>query len=250
MLPLTFRFAIPFFCLCALASFSCGEQPMPQAQLQESPESITEDMGKHFEQVSSIQKAVIRGDLHDVPGPANWMSANHTMLGAPEGWGPHIQEMRSAARTAAQAKAFDSAASATASMSRACGKCHEALSAAPRIPELGTKGLPPEDVVSTVPHMLRHYWAAEQMWIGIVNPSEESWNKGTEALDILPLGPTKLTEDGEVTTDVADWANAVHEISSQMVSANDWDSRAELYGKLLATCAQCHQKLGLAINLS
>jgi cytochrome c553 len=249
MLPRTYRIAILILCFCAFALYSCGEQPAPQAQPQQSTESITEDMGKHFEQVFSIQKAVIRGDLEDVPGAANWMAANHTLLGAPEGWGPHIKELRTAARTAAQAQDFKSAASATASMSRACGTCHEAEGATPRMPELGTKGLPPTDQVNTVPHMLRHYWAIEQMWIGIVNPSEDSWNKGAEALADAPLEPQKMTDNAEMTPDVGNWAKAVHEISDKTAQAKDWDSRARLYGELLATCAQCHQKLELAINL-
>lgn len=250
MLPLTFRFTMLLSCICALALFSCAEQPIQQAPPQELPENITEDMGKHFEQVSSIQKAVIRDDLDAVSAAANWLSANHTMVGAPEGWGPHIQEMRSFARAASEAKSVEAAASTLASMSRACGKCHEALEAEPRIPELGAKGLPPKDPAETVPHMLRHYWAVDQLWIGIVNPSEQSWNKGTEALDTVPLGPLKMTDDEEITTDVGDWAKAVHEISAQAAMAQDWDSRARLYGELLATCAQCHQKLEVEPELS
>lgn len=86
MLPRIYRFAVLFLCLCAFALCSCDKQPAPQAQPRQSTEPITEDMGKHFEQVSSIQKAVIRGDLDDVSGAANWMAANHSLLGAPEGW--------------------------------------------------------------------------------------------------------------------------------------------------------------------
>lgn len=250
MHPRFYPFTIPFLCLCALALCSCGEQPLPQAEPQPSTESITEDMGKHFEQVSSIQKAVIRGDLDDVAGPANWMAANNTLLGAPEGWGLQIRELRTAARTAAQAKSFEEAASATASMSRACGKCHAAVGATPRMPELGAKGIPPADHVNTVPHMLRHYWAIEQMWIGIVNPSEEAWKKGAAALEDVPLEPRKMTDDAEATPDVGNWAKAVHEIGSKSAQAEDWDSRTRIYGELLSTCAQCHEALELTIDLS
>lgn len=99
------------------------------------------------------------------------------------------------------------------------------------MPELGARGLSPADEIDTVPHMLRHYWAVEQMWIGIVNPSEESWNKGAEALEVVPLEPQKMTDDAEMTADVGNWAKAVHEISSKTAQAKDWDSRARLYGE-------------------
>jgi cytochrome c553 len=254
MFPFAYRFAILFLSLCAVVFVSCGQQPgqeaQPAAEPQESTELIAKHMGEHYEQVAVAQKALIRGNLDDIREPVNWMASHQTVLGAPEGWGPHIREMQSAATSAAAAQDLETAAFAVASMSLTCGKCHEAVGAEPSVPALGARGLPPPEHIESVPHMLRHHWAVEQMWIGIINPSEDSWNEGVEALEISPLEPQKMTDNAEMTANVGDWAKAVHEIGTKAAQAGDWDSRAELYGELLSTCARCHHELRLEITVN
>jgi cytochrome c553 len=169
----------------------------------------------------------------------NWMVSHQTVLGAPEGWAPHIQEKRAAAKSAAEAQVLQNAARAVASMSRTCGKCHESVGAEPRVPELGARGVAPSDHLETVPHMHQHNWATQQMWIGIINPSEDAWNKRIKALEVSPLEPQKLTVNDEMTSTVGDWAKTVHEVGAKASQAGDWDSRTEIYGELLATCARC-----------
>ncbi len=88
------------------------------------------------------------------------------------------------------------------------------------------------------------------MWIGIINPSEDSWNEGVQALEIAPLEPQKMTDNAEMTTNVGEWAKSVHGIGAASAQAKDWDTRSAIYGQLLTTCAQCHQELGLEINLN
>ena len=102
MCTFTFRFATML--LCALVFAACGQQPTQEGEpVSEPPQStqpVAEHMGEHFEQVAAAQKALIRGDLEGIREPVNWMASHQSVIGAPEGWAPHIQEMRSAARTA------------------------------------------------------------------------------------------------------------------------------------------------------
>jgi cytochrome c553 len=253
MLPYTNFLKLWFGCVCAFTLVFCDGQPAQESPQKGEPspatESVLEHMGEHFEQVVAVQKAIIRGDLDSTSEPAIWMAQHHSVIGAPEGWAPHIKEMREAARTAADASTLKAAAGAAASMSRTCGKCHEAVDTSPRIPELGTIGLPPSDHIAAVPHMHRHNWAVEQMWMGLVTPSEETWKKGVEALNVSPLEPHKMTDDANTTADVGGWAQSVHEIGARATQEQDWDKRAQLFGELLGTCARCHQALELTIDL-
>ena len=209
---------------------------------------IAEHMGEHFEQVSAVQRALVRGDLAGIREPTEWLAAHPAIVGLPEGWSPFVDEMRTAARLVGEAKTIEAAGAATAAMALTCGKCHSAVEAKPRVPELGSKGLPPADPVDTVPHMLRHQWAMEQMWVGIINPSEESWRKGVEVLTDAPLEPERMTDDADLTVSIGALARRVHEAGHAARQAEEWSSRAWIYGKLLPTCADCHLELGLALR--
>lgn len=240
--------------LFVVFTISCGasEPQAPPAEAEpkaSTSEPINEHMGEHFEQVSAVQKAIVRGDIEGIRAPAQWLASHPSIVGLPEGWSPFVKEMRDAARLAGEAKTFDAAGASIATMALTCGACHLQADAKPRIPELGTKGLPPADQIDTVPHMLRHQWAIEQMWVGLINPSEESWAKGVEVLADAPLEPQKMTDEAELSSDVGGLAQTVHQVGDDARQAEDWETRARIYGGLLSTCANCHEKLGAAIQL-
>ena len=231
---------------------SCGEttrQEPPDEAVPASTVPIAEHMGEHFEQVTRVQTALVRGDLEGVRQPTEWLAAHPAIVGLPEGWSPFVDEMRTEARLAGEAKTFEAAGAATAAMVLTCGECHTAVKAEPRVPELGSRGLPPADQIDTVPHMLRHQWAMRQMWVGLINPSEESWRKGVEVLTDAPLEPQMMTDDVEVRVVVGGLAQRVHEAGHNGQRAEDWSTRARIYGELLSTCADCHHALGLVIAL-
>lgn len=240
--------------LCLLLLTSCGETTREEQPGRTEPETvtanpITEHMGEHFEQVTAVQMALVRGDLEGIRRPTEWLTAHPAIVGLPEGWSGFVDEMRTAARLTGEAKTFAAAGVATATMVLTCGECHTAVKAEPRVPELGSKGLPPADQVDTVPHMLRHQWAMEQMWVGLINPSEASWRKGAEVLSDAPLEPQKMTDEAELSIGVGELAQRVHELGHDARRTEDWSSRARIYGALLSTCADCHLELGLAIAL-
>ncbi len=212
-------------------------------------------MGRYFEQVLVAQAAIVRGDLDGVREPAAWISDHESIAGLdraieewasdiPEGWEAHDPEIRAYARLVSEANTFEEAASAAAKMAQNCGSCHRDVRAQPRVLELGARGVPPSDVIATVPHMLRHQWAVHQMWIGIINPSDEAWTKGAEVLADAALEPENITDQTEHTPRVGELAARVHELGAQALETQVWTLRAEIYGELLASCAGCHKMLG------
>lgn len=232
--------------LSVLTFVFCGRDSSWEARdrsEREAAERIARYMGEHFEQVTAAQRALIRGDLDEVRQVSRWLAEHQPVKGLPEGWEPYVEEMKVAARLAGEARTLRASAAATAAMARTCGKCHRGLGEKPRVPELGAKGLPPSDRIDTVPRMLRHQWAAEQMWVGLINPSEESWEAGSEVLADAPLAPEEMTGDGRLTEGVRELAHTVREVGAEALEVEDWDRRALLYGEISATCALCHERL-------
>jgi hypothetical protein len=93
--------------------------------------------------------------------------------------------------------------------------------------------------------MIGHMWAADRMWKGLVTPSAVSWNNGVAALAGAPLTEESFSADAENIDRVVALAREVHELAATGRRAPDLDARAEVMGRFLATCAECHQLLGV-----
>ncbi|MEZ4337306.1 MAG: hypothetical protein R3B82_11845 [Sandaracinaceae bacterium] len=82
------------------------------------------------------------------------------------------------------------------------------------------------------------------MWEGLVTRDPEQFNAGTGALREAALHENDLPESEEQPPErVAALATHVHELGTESADAQDWDARASLYGRFLATCAACHRLL-------
>ncbi len=254
------RFNLSILSLCIAAFMACAEEETRRAARPDSEPAVTSQaatahMSEYFEHVNAAQVAIIRGDLDGVREPAVWIAEHESIAGlalpieqwssdTPEGWEAHDPEIRAAARRMAEAQTFEEAASASSKMVEECGSCHQQVGAEPRVRELGAIGIPPSDSIATVPHMLRHQWAVHQMWIGMINPSDDAWREGAEVLADVPLEPQHLTDGAESSERVGELAERVHELGAQALESRVWTLRAEIYGELLAGCADCHKMLG------
>lgn len=257
---LSARYALLLILSLSLATLvGCDEPPQQEAQPEPEPpaasEATTALMGEFFEHVTAAQAAIVRGDLEGIREPAVWIAEHESMpgLAAPteqwsaetlDGWEAHDPEIRAAAQLVSEADSFEKAAAASAKMVLACGNCHREVGADPRIPELGAGGVPPAESLETVPHMLRHQWAVHQMWVGLINPSEEAWKKGAEVLTGAPLRKENLSPYAEYTENLPALALGVQRLGTEAFEETDWNRRAEIYGELLTTCAGCHSTLG------
>jgi len=85
---------------------------------------LSAHMHEHWQQITQIQAALIRGDLAAVREPAEYLATHPTPAALPGQWEEYVNEMRAAARAAADAQDFAAAATATSLMGNACGSCH------------------------------------------------------------------------------------------------------------------------------
>ena len=82
--------------------------------------------------------------------------------------------------------------------------------------------------------MVRHLWAADRMWEGLVGPSDDAWLAGSSALAgslSLPSGNVRGPEE---------LLRQVGALAGEAETATGQEARAEIYGRLLGTCSQCH----------
>jgi mono/diheme cytochrome c family protein len=197
-------------------------------------ETVAAHMQEHFTQVSTIQDAVIRGDLEAVAEPAEWLARHRPVDSLPAGWEPYVADMSLAAQRALEASTIEDAAAAAAAMGLACGACHQATETGPKF----TLGAEVNTARGVGAHMQRHRWAADRMWEGLVGPSDTSWAWGAASMREAALRPQGQPEQ------IEDLAKQVHQLGAQAEEAIEPEARATVYGELLGTCADCHTALG------
>lgn len=142
---------------------------------------------------------------------------------------------------------------AFARLSYACGQCHHALDRGPPMKLDPAPG--GEDLAM---HMRRHYWAVERMWEALLADSPPTFQKAARVLAEAPLhgGQEPNAESPPGTTRLA---YEVHDLAfaAAVEGSTDEDDyvpepgepreaepttrgQAEIFGRLLLACSQCH----------
>jgi mono/diheme cytochrome c family protein len=198
--------------------------------------SIGDVMADHFMITSWARDSVIAGMLDPMREPLVVL-ASYRYDELPAGsWVPWMAQLQAAAQLTSQAETLDAAAMGVATMARVCGECHVANHGGPVIPP------PPEKSASVAAdsvgeRMGRHMWGAELMWEGLTGPSETSWKAGAETLVQVPSElDDRLPESFDsALREVVSLGHTAHE-------ATTFEARADVYGMLIATCAECHSR--------
>ena len=137
------------------------------------------------------------------------------------------------------------AATALAQVVLACGTCHVALGRGPIYPAPA-----PDDgsnVLETA--MLDHQWASERLWEGVTGPWDNAWERGAAALAVIEVFGDPGSEI-VLTDDLQRREQQLREIGEQAMITTALDERAVLYGRLLGTCGECHQQIGVTFEES
>jgi mono/diheme cytochrome c family protein len=192
-------------------------------------------MHEQLRAVSTLQAAVVRGDLEALRAPALRLSELAAPPGLPEASVKHAQSINAAAREALAAHDATTAATATARILAACGSCHRSVGT---MPALSTSSLP--SVGGTVGHMLEHQRAIDQLLRGLVIPSDREWQAGARALRGSPLHARELQRDATFTPQLLRIEEAVHRLAEEAVATQMTENRVRIYSTLLARCADCH----------
>ena len=122
-------------------------------------------------------------------------------------------------------------------MARECGDCHAEQRHRPYFgPDIHAPAAPPPDSLGE--RMQQHMWAADRMWEGLTASVDAAWNAGASALarvpDHSPAGEPPLPADF-----VAQLI-ALRDLGTRALASSTSKERAEVYGLLLASCADCH----------
>ena len=194
----------------------------------------------HYENVRRLYMEAAAGRLDGVRLEANELLARESGAGLPTEVAHQLEELRVFAGLAARAPDVRSAASAVSQVAGTCGACHRSMKRGPTY-EVVTG--PPAGETPVATRMIRHRWASDRLWDGLVGPSDASWRAGASVLRDAPLFTDELTHDVEQYEAVTKLAWTVHEIGARANSAREQSVRASLYGELLGTCASCHSVL-------
>lgn len=221
-----------------------SERPTPGVVPERATPTVAEHMKDHFTQAIRARDAIVRGDLAGMKEPARWLADHKLSETLPDAWKPHVADMQNAARLALQANDVAVAADAIGAMGAACGGCHSALGTPVQF-----SGKSPEGKESSVlDRMMRHHWAADRLWEGLVGPSDVAWSAGVAALQEAPLHPEMLADKQSPPQAVVDLAANVHTLGQRGKTTQEPGARAKLYGEYLATCDSCHSRLGVQLK--
>jgi mono/diheme cytochrome c family protein len=208
--------------VCLFASLARANSPVP------------ERMATHAELTEAASKAVIHADLEGVAGAARQLAAL-PLEGVAPALRPGLKSLRQAARALEGAPDPRQAALALAELGATCAACHDATRGGPA---LNLRSVPPAEYAADHA-MPRHRWAVDWLWLGLITPSEEAWQRGAKALGGLPLFP----EAGPRPEGVAELAAQVERLGREALTATEPGARRRVYGELLGSCASCHVKL-------
>ena len=238
--------------LLALALPACGDAPSAPAPAPAAPApapasapapapdpapdpALHQAMHQELLRAVAVREAVIAGELADTRPPARGLAEQ--ALPVPDAWRPHVAAMQAAAREVQDAADLEVAAAATGRLARQCGACHATVGARHDL------SFPPAPPVApgARPSMQLHQWAAERLYQGLIANNDAAWQAGADALLAAPLHIDELTADVELPEELHGLAREVHTRATEAKSTADPDTRARIYGDLLATCAACHK---------
>jgi mono/diheme cytochrome c family protein len=232
--------------VCLLAADAgvplAGAQQAPPPQSQAPPTSeVRPRMREHFSKGAAMRDAVIRADLEGVRAPATWL-AEHTQDDLPESAQPNILEMRRLAAEVAAAKDLPQAARSVARLAAACGACHTAIQVTPTL----MAAMPRREDETLAGHMRKHHRAADLLYRGLVVPSEHSWTSGATALAGDPA-ELELRRGPTANPEIEALAKRLHGLAREAGKAGDPKARADIYGRMLETCSDCHTRQNVVI---
>jgi cytochrome c553 len=208
-----------------------------------SREGDLPEMHQRFSRTFDVQTGLIHGDLGQVRSAAAWIASREDGIELSSEAEAYSRRLVQKAEALAQAQDLQEAAAATATLAASCGDCHQALGRGPRF----VVGQSSPQGTSQEAQMIRHLWAADRMWEGLVGPSEESWQAGAAAL--AETGPA-LVHALRASTSSGPGSSLVNQVQSaadQALAATTWSERAEVYGQMLGTCNGCHSATGVKV---
>jgi len=187
-------------------------------------------MYAHFTTVGTIQTAVMFGDLEEARSRAGEFAGQRESPGIPPSGEPYVHAMQTTAEELAASTDLGQTAMLTAQLGATCGRCHQALGTGP---EFRPQAASESELAST---MVRHIQGADRLWEGLIGPSEAAWSAGAALL-------AEGSVDREFRGDARGRESMIVDVFRLGREAQDADGleeRADVFGRILATCSGCH----------
>jgi cytochrome c553 len=229
--PTVKRWLVPALAAVVVGSMGCASRSGPE---------VAPRMRGHFARAGDLYTAVATGDLAAARVQAEAIRQEETGAGMASRAKAYIEQLNAFADLAARAPDVTTAASAAANVGATCGACHRAMKQGPRYQAIAE---PPTATAPVSARMIRHRWAADRLWEGLIGPSDTAWAAGAGALIDAPLYTDALTREVAQYEPVTALAWTVHDIGARARMETDAAARAQLFGQLLGTCARCHELL-------
>jgi len=216
--------------------------PAPPRDFRRKP-TPAQHMQANFWVGVELRDAVVRGELDKAQQLGKWLAEQDLRGTLPAQWAPWVKDMQNSGAEVAAAPDLASAARSVGSLGVSCGGCHWNFGVSgPAAPEDGEdQGFPPEGPEDMVTRMLRHQWAVDELWFGLIIPSDKAWRDGAQVLIETPFAPPEQN-DQPITPELARGIETMRELGTMAQQANVMGDRARVYGNLLASCASCHAK--------
>lgn len=205
------------------------------AQTQQQTPTNRTYMLSHFADSVRMREAIVAGRLAEAQAAAAAVAGDPWSPRLRGDYKPHVQAVRDSARRVQEAGSLPGAAAALGKLGEMCATCHL---------KFGGPGSPVAPVqlnAQADPGMLAHALATDRLWQGLSAPSDETWLTGARALLDAPALGSDVAE-------VAAAARHLRELAQQGTSAVG-SQRGKIFGNVVATCAACHERLGINLVL-
>jgi len=202
-----------------------------------TPEPETTEMHQRFSRTVDIQTGVVLGDLGRAQRAAAWLATHEETEALTRDSETHPARIRGYASQISRASDLDSVAQQAGQMAGACGDCHTAMGKGPRF--VVGSGAPQGN--SRAAAMIRHLWAADRMWEGLVGPSEDAWEAGARALIGYRIAGAKLLAAASSLDAAEGHLARIRSLGQEAERVTTQEGRARVYTELLSTCRGCHE---------
>ena len=242
------------FAIALAAGCECGSKQAADGP--ELPEGFDQVMQEHAGLSVVARNALIRGELETAQQAMRKLAFFMQHVPTPEGGQEYARITRELVEQVRGASDLEEACMGFARLSYACGQCHHALDRGPPI-----KLEPAPEGEDLKMHMRRHYFAVERMWEALLANSTSEFQSAADLLAEAPLHGSH-DPDQESHTGVTRLAYEVHDLAFAAAvegkvgeeeyvpqpgepvedEPTTW-GQAEVFGRLLSACNQCHTML-------
>ena len=207
-------------------------QEQPAATARPSPE-LQRGMKEHFEIATWARDVVIAGELDPLREPLRELAALEYGEADPADQ-RRLSELQGMSAAAAKAATVAEAAAQVAAMAALCGDCHRERARGPLVTVAPDTDLDAAEIAGDP--MSRHRLGAEQLWQGLMGPSEQAYHRGARLIARMPA----VSSDPRY----AAGRREIAKLAARAEAARSGPARTQAYGELLARCAQCHAVTG------